>query len=197
MDTSIFATLVLASYVVFWIVSRYTSTWRTKRGKEINRMYLPDLLQDNFPSLHRYHKWIDWYIIVWMFIAFSYLFWGIGVDIVLKTLTFLLILFGLKEVFSVVTILPDSSKQCLTKNPKKVMGSCNSLCFSGHVASTLAVVYVLSLYVPKKIAIALYLQTVIYALLTVMSQNHYLIDVLVAFVVVDVVWLRIFLKYIL
>lgn len=196
-ETKDFLLIIVIIYTFFFIVSFFLSKFRLKRGKLINEIVLPDILQSNFPNLHKFYKLIDYYIIIWMIIAFSYITFGISLNLALKTLIFLAVIFGVKEIFGCVTILPDSSKCCETKNPWKIMGSCQNLIFSGHVASMLAVTYVLSLYIKEKWAVLLYLQTVVYGIVIVCSANHWTIDVLVSFVVVDVLWTRVFIKYIL
>lgn len=196
-ETKDFLLIIVIIYTLFFIASFFLSKFRLKKGKLINEIVLPDILQNNFPNLHKFYKLIDYYIIIWMIIAFSYITFGISLNLALKGLIFLAVIFGVKEIFGCVTILPDSSKCCETKNPLKIMGSCGSLIFSGHVASMLAVTYVLSLHIKEKWAILLYVQTVIYGIIIVLVRNHYAIDVLVSFVVVDMLWTRVFMKYIL
>jgi hypothetical protein len=184
-------------YVLFYFASNYVGKHRTKKGKNINFISLPDIIQNNTPDWSRYHKWIDYYIILFMITSFIVIIWRGNLNLLFKTLIFLAVIFGVKELFSNVTILPDSSKCCETKNKWKIMGNCHNLVYSGHIASMLAIVYVISVLVKKKWASLLYIQTIIYAFFIVASRNHYAIDVLVSFVVVDVLWLRVFLKYIL
>lgn len=196
-ETKDFLLIIVIIYTLFFIASFFLSKFRLKKGKLINEIVLPDILQNNFPNLHKFYKLIDYYIIIWMIIAFSYITFGISLNLALKGLIFLAVIFGVKEIFGCVTILPDSSKCCETKNPWGFMGSCNNLGLSGHVASMLAVTYILSLYIKEKWAILLYLQTVLYGILIVLTKNHYALDILVSFVVVDMLWTRVFIKYIL
>lgn len=196
-ETKDFLLIIVIIYTFFFIASFFLSKFRLKRGKLINETVLPDILQNNLPNLQQFYKLIDYYIIMWMIIAFSYITFGISLNLALKTLIFLAIIFGVKEIFGCVTILPDSSKCCETKNPWGIMGQCGNLIYSGHVASMLAVTYVLSLHIKEKWTILLYLQTVVYGIIIVCVRNHYAIDVLVSFVVVDMLWTRVFIKYIL
>ena len=192
-----FVIFLVVVYIVYFLVSLRMGRNRATRGKSINHIYLPDILQDNLPNLFRYHRFIDIFIVIFMIVSFSYLYITVNQTIVYKTLIFLAIVFSVKEIFSYVTVLPDASKCCDQKHEtNKFFGSCNGLIFSGHTASVLAVVYVLSEYVSRSVSVSLYIATIIYGILIVLVRNHYSIDILVAFVVVDVLFRRVFLKYV-
>lgn len=107
----------------------------------------------------------------------------------LRALTYLLfftgLLYVLKTITSIVTVLPDSSGRC---RYGRLLGSCNELYFSGHVAVVLTMFVILLRVFPssydRHIRITGVMATTLVSILAVLSRNHYTIDVLGAVVMI-------------
>ena len=94
----------------------------------------------------------------------------------------------IKIILMNVTVLPDASGVCSKINKTDnlfnfyFMGGCNDLIFSLHMAIVLLILHFL-----KKNNIITNLHAMIYsliqALLTIFTHNHYTIDVLIAFII--------------
>lgn len=129
----------------------------------------------------------DWLVI--SIIAISVLLIALGSHAILPALGyvafFTALIYILKTLTAVATILPDSSGRCRNG---RLLGSCNELFFSGHFAITLTMFVLLARTLPAHkmhIVAAGCLICPFVALFAVMSRNHYTIDVIGAILIVS------------
>ena len=152
------------------------------RGKPINKVVIPDIIQENIPKLPYLDVISD--IFIW-FIGFifvlTFIFNGQYKYIIFYFVIFLLMRV-VTYIYFISTTLPDSSKSCVfgsnflssTMN----MGSCNNLGISGHFIN---IVFQLGLFYRYYGSSYWSLYIVIYLLgfmLICASRNHYTIDCL-------------------
>jgi hypothetical protein len=96
-----------------------------------------------------------------------------------------------KKLIGMLTILPDSSGNCESKNFQIILGRCNDLVISGHACTILTCYYFNRTYI-KSYFLSLYV--IINLILIVFSRNHYTIDVIFSFFVSNYIFEKYILK---
>lgn len=184
---------IIVIYIIFisFLVGlfKYLSIDNIKKFVEcenINDKPLFDLIHKIFGDLKQYYMLGD--VLVSLLIAFTvFVFYKKRLD-VLEFIIMLLMLTLLKCITSMVTILPDPSGMCESKHGgkktlKAIYGTCNDLMFSGHTGTAFLILLYLKDHVGNFAFGALTLYVLILCFITVVTHNHYTIDVIMSFFV--------------
>jgi hypothetical protein len=177
--------------IVFLIINPYSKRLVYDYGKAINHIKLPDLFHHEKINLKHLSPLND--MMAGIILLYTLYHMLISKNIlpndVLLFAKYLIIAKIIKMILMTVTVLPDASGQCniydKLQNPLKFyfMSGCNDLVFSFHMAVVLFCVYFLfkNGIISKTTGITL---SVIQAILILTTQNHYTLDVLLAFIIV-------------
>lgn len=181
---------IIIFIIVFLIINPYLKRFVYDYGKKINHIKLPDIFHNDKLNIKHLSPLNDLLASVILLITIYNIFVNnIDGDDTMLFVKYLIIAKLLKMILMSVTILPDASGQCniqdKTKNPLKFyfMSGCNDLVFSFHMTVVLFCLYfliknnILSKYHALTIAI-------IQAILIIGTQNHYTLDVILAFIIV-------------
>ena len=180
--------------VVFTIVSLLVVLFILKRfGKNIKKHYtkdkqnekLPDPLQEHLPDLRSHYIYAEYFF--FFIIALGIIFGLTHYKSCLAyEIVFMFIVFQfIKEICSMVTILPDPSDMC---EEKGTLGACNDLMPSGHMSTLLIILFSLWPYMTlpwKSIFSALIFS---YSILIIAVRNHYTIDIIMSMFVVFTIY---------
>ena len=153
-----------------------------ERGKPINKVVIPDIIQENIPKIPYLDVISDLFVSFTSFIFVAiFLFNGQYKYLILYSVIFLLMRL-VTYIYFISTTLPDSSKNCVFGSnffeSWKNMGSCNNLGISGHFIN---IVFQLGLFYRYYGSSYWLLYIIIYLLgfiLICVSRNHYTIDCL-------------------
>jgi hypothetical protein len=166
--------------VVCYYAEKVVNKYSYEKGKPINKVKIPDIIQGSIPIVRNLDVVSDLFVSLFSFIfVVIFIINGKYQYIVLYFFVFLLMRL-ITYIYFVSTTLPDSSKTCkfasdffkTTMN----MGSCNNLGISGHFINT---VFQLGLIYRcyGSAYWVLYLTVYILAFLLICaSRNHYTID---------------------
>jgi hypothetical protein len=153
-----------------------------ERGKPINKVVIPDIIQENTPKI----PYLD--VISDIFIWFSgVIFAGIFLfNGQYKYLIFYFVIFLLMRlvtyIYFISTTLPDSSKNCVFGSnfftSSMNMGSCNNLGISGHFINIVFQLGLLYRYYGSSYWLLYIIMYLLGFILICASRNHYTIDCL-------------------
>ena len=172
----LFVVLFIIMYIIESVVNKYAYT----KGKPINKVVLPDIIQDNIKKIQHLDVISDLFT---SFISFVFLITfvinGKYQYIILYFFVFLLMRL-ITYIYFVSTTLPDSSKKCkygsdffkTTMN----MGSCNNLGISGHFINIVFQLGLIYRYYGPKYWLLYFIVYVLAFMLICASRNHYTID---------------------
>ena len=172
----LFIVLFIIMYVIESVVNKYSYT----KGKPINKVVLPDIIQDNVKKIEHLDVISDLFTSSVSFIFFTiFILNGQYKYIIIFIFIFLIFRF-IAYIYFVSTTLPDSSKECkyssnFFKNALN-MGSCNNLGISVHFVSIIIQILLIARYYGSSywlLYIAIYICGFI---LISASRSHYTID---------------------
>jgi hypothetical protein len=172
----LFVILFLVCYVAEKVVNKYSY----KKGKPINKVKIPDIIQENTPVVKNLDIVSDLFISFFLFIfVVIFIINGKYQYIVLYFFVFLLMRL-ITFIYFISTTLPDSSKTCKFSSDffktALNMGSCNNLGISGHFVNIVFQLGLIYKYYGSAYWL-LYLVVYILAFLLIcVSRNHYTID---------------------
>lgn len=154
--------------------------------EDLNEKPLFDIIHRLFPSMTDYYWLGDVLITLLVFFA-AYVIYRKKLDVSVIILM-VLMLFLIKCITTMVTILPDPSGYCVEKHGgkktlKAIYGTCNDLMFSGHTGLAFLILFILQKNVSKTAFALLAMYVSILCFITVVTKNHYTIDVIVSFFV--------------
>lgn len=154
--------------------------------KNINSKPLYDIIHINVPNL-KHEYWIGDFLVILLLLLFIYKVVLYKLDIVNIIMMFIALQI-LKSITSMVTILPDPSGMCENKHGgseclKLLFGNCNDLMFSGHAGFAFLCLMILYPHVNIITYLLLLLYVLILCIVTILTCNHYTIDVIMAFFV--------------
>jgi hypothetical protein len=172
----LFVVLFIIMYIIENVVNKYSYT----RGKQINKVVLPDIIQDNIKKIDHLDVISDLFTSFFASIFFIiFILNGQYKYIIIFIFIFLIFRF-IAYIYFVSTTLPDSSKQCKYSSNffsnAMNMGSCNNLGISIHFGSIIIQILLIARYYGSRywlLYIAVYICGFI---LTCASRNHYTID---------------------
>ena len=176
----IFTFVILIGIIL--VSESFINKYVYKLGKPINKVVIPDIIQENIPKI----RYLD--VISDIFISFSsfifiviFLFNGQYKYIILYFVIFLLMRI-VTYIYFISTTLPDSSKSCLYSSNFLIasmnMGSCNNLGISGHFLNTVFQLGLLNRYYGSSYWLLYIIIYVLGFILICASRNHYTIDCL-------------------
>lgn len=172
----LFIVLFIIMYVIESIVNKYSYT----KGKQINKIVLPDIIQDNVTKIQHLDVISDLFVSFTSFIFFAiFILNGQYKYIIIFIFIFLIFRF-IAYIYFVSTTLPDSSKECkyadnFFKNTLN-MGSCNNLGISIHFVSIIIQILLVARYYGSSYWV-LYLAMYIFGFILICaSRSHYTID---------------------
>jgi len=151
-----------------------------------NEKPLFDVVHNNIPDL-REHYWVGDLLITLLLLFSLYVFVVHGADLTNIAVMFLVLIL-LKAITSMVTILPDPSEMCAEKHGgrksvKAVYGTCNDLMFSVHTGTAFLLLFLLYDYISPTAFGLLCLYVGMLCIVTIVTKNHYTIDVIMSFFV--------------
>ena len=172
--------LFILLFVVCYYAEKVVNKYSYEKGKPINKVKIPDIIQGSIPIIRNldvvsdlFTSFISFVFVIIFIINGKYQY------IVLYFFVFLLMRL-ITYIYFVSTTLPDSSKTCkfasdffkTTMN----MGSCNNLGISGHFINVVFQLGLIYKYYGSAYWL-LYLTVYILAFLLICaSRNHYTID---------------------
>ena len=172
--------LFILLFVVCYYAEKVVNKYSYEKGKPINKVKIPDIIQGSIPIVRNLDVVSDLFVSLFSFIfVVIFIINGKYQYIVLYFFVFLLMRL-ITYIYFVSTTLPDSSKTCKFASDffktAMSMGSCNNLGISGHFINT---VFQLGLIYRcyGSAYWVLYLTVYILAFLLICaSRNHYTID---------------------
>ena len=175
--------IILVILIGIMLVSEtFINKYVYERGKPINKVVIPDVIQENIPKIPYLDVISDLFVSFTSFIFFIvFIFNGQYKYIIFYSIIFLLMRL-VTYIYFISTTLPDSSKNCVFGSnffeSWKNMGSCNNLGISGHFIN---IIFQLGLFYRYYGSSYWLLYIIIYLLgfmLICVSRNHYTIDCL-------------------
>jgi hypothetical protein len=163
-------------YVIESIVNKYSYT----KGKPINKIILPDIIQDNVTKIQHLDVISDLFVSITSFIFFAiFILNGQYKYIIIFIFIFLIFRF-IAYIYFVSTTLPDSSKECkyadnFFKNTLN-MGSCNNLGISIHFVSIIIQILLIARYYGSSYWVLYFAVYICGFILICASRSHYTID---------------------
>ena len=172
--------LFILLFVVCYYAEKVVNKYSYEKGKPINKVKIPDIIQGSIPIVRNldvvsdlFTSFISFVFVVIFIIngKYQYIVLYFFVFLLMRLITF---------IYFVSTTLPDSSKTCkfasdffkTTMN----MGSCNNLGISGHFINVVFQLGLIYKYYGSAYWL-LYLTVYILAFLLICaSRNHYTID---------------------
>jgi PAP2 superfamily C-terminal len=173
-------------YTILKIKSTSIKNSYKEKEKEKDTDKLSDVIHTYGPDWSKYYQYAEifFYIIILLFIVYATASKKL---FVLYEIGFLLAFFYfIKITCTLVTILPDPSGKCETKN---TLGDCNELMPSGHLSSLLIILFSLWPYIDNKYWKMLFVSLIsIYSFVIIAVRNHYTIDVVISWFVVYTIY---------
>lgn len=176
---------------IFFILNPIAKHIAYNNGRTINNFKLPDIFHNkifNLKSISFINNYFLGMLILYTLYQLSLKkIQSDDIDLFIKLLCKLMVI---KLILMNVTTLPDASGKCMNEDKLKnkfnfyFISGCNDLIFSFHMTITLLLLFIL-----KKNNIisnnTYIIVAVIHAIIIITTQNHYTIDVLLAFIIVD------------
>ena len=172
--------LFILLFVISYFVERVVNKYSYENGKPINKVVIPDIIQENIPKIPYLDVISDLFVSFTSFIFVAiFLFNGQYKYLILYSVIFLLMRL-VTYIYFISTTLPDSSKTCKYGDDffktAMNMGTCNNLGISGHFIN---IVFQLGLFYRYYGSSYWLWYLIIYILsfmLICVSRNHYTID---------------------
>ena len=172
--------LFVLLFVVCYSAEIFVNKYSYEKGKPINKVKIPDIIQESIPIIRNLDVVSDLFISLISFVfIIIFVINGKYQYIILYFFVFLLMRL-ITYIYFVSTTLPDSSKTCnYSSNFFKTafnMGSCNNLGISGHFIN---IVFQLGLLYRYYGSAYWLLYLIVYGLAFILicaSRNHYTID---------------------
>lgn len=174
------ACALIILFMVCCFVEKKVNKYSYEKGKAINNVKIPDIIQESLPIVRNLDVVSDLFTLFAMFIFFiifiingkyQYIIFYFFVFMLMRLVTY---------IYHVSTTLPDSSKTCTHASDffksSITMGSCNNLGISGHFIN---IVFQLGLIYRCYGSAYWLLYLIVYVLgflLICASRNHYTID---------------------
>lgn len=181
--------IIILFIIVFLVINPWSKRLVYAYGKTINHTKLPDIFHNDNFNIKHLSPCNDIMAGGILLITVYNLFLHKQNGDAILFIKYLAIAKIIKMILMTVTVLPDASGQCNVQNkllnPLKFyfMSGCNDLVFSFHMATVLFCVYFMKknniINTHTAIGIA-----VIQAMLIIGTQNHYTLDVVLAFIIV-------------
>lgn len=172
--------LLLTLFMVCYFSEITVNKHSYEKGKSINKIKIPDIIQENTPKIHNLDVISDLFISFITFVFFilfcingnyKYIIFYFFVFLLMRLITY---------IYFVSTTLPDSSKTCIYgKNFFETgmnMGSCNNLGISGHFVNVVFMLGLLYRYYGSIYWLLYVFVYIISFMLICVSRNHYTID---------------------
>jgi hypothetical protein len=172
--------LFVVLFLVCYYVERVVNNYSYKKGKPINKVKIPDIIQENTPLVKNLDVISDLFISLFSFIfLLTFIINGKYKYIVLYFFVFLLMRL-ITFIYYISTTLPDSSKTCKFSSDffktALNMGSCNNLGISGHFINIVFQLGLIYRYYGSSYWLLYLVVYILYFILICASRNHYTID---------------------
>jgi hypothetical protein len=163
-------------------VERVVNKYSYEKGKPINKVKIPDIIQENIPIIRNLDVVSDLFTLFFSFVfLIIFIINGEYQYIILYFFVFLLMRL-VTYIYFVSTTLPDSSKKCKYGDDffKTLMnmGSCNNLGISVHFINVVFQLGLICRYYGPKYWLIYFIVYVLAFMLICASRNHYTIDCL-------------------
>jgi hypothetical protein len=163
-------------------VERVVNKYSYEKGKPINKVKIPDIIQENIPIIRNLDVVSDLFTLFFSFVfLIIFIINGKYQYIILYFFVFLLMRL-VTYIYFVSTTLPDSSKKCKYGDDffKTLMnmGSCNNLGISVHFINVVFQLGLICRYYGPKYWLIYFIVYVLAFMLICASRNHYTIDCL-------------------
>lgn len=184
--TVVLFVIIVAIIVIFFKVQTITNIHKFVSCESLNDTSLFDIIHQSLPNITELY-WVGDVLLTILVVFAVYIISNSNIDIYLVVLMFL-VMFLIKCITTTVTILPDPSGICTNKyggnkTLKAIFGTCNELMFSGHTGVAFLLLFILQKHVNWFLFVILSLYVAILCYITVVTRNHYSIDVIVSFFV--------------
>jgi hypothetical protein len=175
---------IICLFVVLFLVCFFTekvvNKYSYKKGKPINKVKIPDIIQENTPVVKNLDVVSDLFVSLFLFIfVVIFIINGKYQYIVLYFFVFLLMRL-ITFIYFMSTTLPDSSKKCKFSSDffktALNMGSCNNLGISGHFVNIVFQLGLIYKYYGSAYWLLYLIVYILAFLLICASRNHYTID---------------------
>lgn len=149
----------------------------TYKKENINRVPLNDILHEIIPE--KKTKLHDYFCVIQTGFLITYLILKNKKTLFFKFVNIISILFILRSISMIVTILP-TPKNC--NKPPFILGGCGDLIFSGHFTLNTTVLYILLNKIGIHYFIKIYFIFAYFLSIisTIASRDHYTIDIFIA-----------------
>lgn len=176
---------LLYSYIFFYIFYFYfvplCKSKMYENAKLFYKNYQQKRLYDMFHNIIPYHKYSGFIseilgLIIVISIIIIYLF-NPNVKLLYSYFILFSILFIIKCIAGLTTLLPDASQECTYSD---YFGSCNDLLYSGHVAKILILLLLCDYYnlIPNYMSNIYYIIFGLMIIFILSSRKHYTIDII-------------------
>ena len=172
--------LFLLLFIVCYFIEKKVNKNSYEKGKPINSVIIPDIIQETIPNVRNLDIISDLFICFITFIFFvvfllngnyKYLIFYFFVFLAMRLVTY---------IYFISTTLPDSSKTCTFGSDffksALSMGSCNNLGISGHFVNIVFQLGLICRYYGSKYWLLYFIVYVLAFMLICASRNHYTID---------------------
>ncbi len=185
------STALILSLFLIVIMNIYVNSRSYYNGKDINYVYIPDIIHNNFVPHKFYKTTADKITSISMIICLTVCIITQKWDLLLFFLALIIILHILHLIIVSATTLPDSSKTCkYSKNLYENvvnMGTCNNLGSSGHLMNLGLSLFILS-WVQDHKYWYIYLSLYVVGFFTICaSRNHYTLDCIVSTLILIII----------
>jgi hypothetical protein len=163
-------------------VERVVNKYSYEKGRPINKVKIPDIIQGSIPLVRNLDVVSDLFTLLFSFIFIViFLINGKYRYIILYFFVFLLMRL-ITYIYFVSTTLPDSSKKCKYSadffKTLMNMGSCNNLGISVHFINVVFQLGLICRYYGPKYWLLYFIVYILAFMLICASRNHYTIDCL-------------------
>jgi hypothetical protein len=172
--------LFLLLFIVCYFIEKKVNKNSYEKGKPINNVVIPDIIQETIPNVRNLDIISDLFICFITFIFFivfllngnyKYLIFYFFVFLAMRLVTY---------IYFISTTLPDSSKTCTFGSDffksALSMGSCNNLGISGHFVNIVFQLGLLYRYYGSGYWFLYLIAYILSFMLICVSRNHYTID---------------------
>jgi hypothetical protein len=173
-------------YIIFFLFTPLCKRKMYENAKIFYKKYEQKRLYDIFHNIIPYYKYSGIISeICGLLIIFSILIFFIlnpHIELLYSFLILFSILFIIKCIIGLVTLLPDSSGNCTYSD---LFGSCNDLLFSGHTAKILILLLLCDNYnlIPNYISNIYYILFAFMLIFILSARKHYTIDIIIGIII--------------
>lgn len=174
--------LFILLFVISYFVERVVNKYSYEKGRPINKVKIPDIIQGSIPLVRNLDVVSDLFTSLFSFIfiviflingKYRYIILYFFVFLLMRLVTF---------IYFVSTTLPDSSKKCKYGadffKTLMNMGSCNNLGISIHFINVVFQLGLIYRYYGPKYWLLYFIVYILAFMLICASRNHYTIDCL-------------------